>query len=106
MTALHGALALIQREHRSMLVAENLNLDVARAHDELLDVHRIITEGIFRLAARCLEGGPQFAGLADDTHALAAAARRRLEQNGIAEIIRDAPRFVRVPQRLDGARDD
>ena len=53
--ALHRALALAERQHRAVLVAEHLDLDVARADDVLLDVHRVVAEGVLRLAPRGVE---------------------------------------------------
>ena len=47
--ALNGALALVQVEHVAVLVAEDLDLDVARVVDELLDEHAIVAEARCRL---------------------------------------------------------
>src|SRR4029079_14747629 len=50
MPALYRALTLIERQHRTVHVAEHLDLDVTWADDVLLDVHRVVAEGSLRFA--------------------------------------------------------
>ena len=70
-----------------MLVAEDLHLDVARVDDELLEVHLVVAEGALGLAAGVLVGGVQLVRRLHQAHALAAAAGRRLQHHGIADLL-------------------
>ena len=55
MAALDRAFALAEVDHRAVVIAEHLELDVARVLDVLLDVDVADAEGGFRLALRGLE---------------------------------------------------
>ena len=57
------------------------------ALDVLLDQHARIAEGGFRLALRGGERVVEIGMLVDAPHAAAAAARHRLDQHGIADLI-------------------
>ena len=85
--ALHRALALEQMHDVSVMVGENLHLDVARPLDEPLDVERAVAERGHRLAPRALHRVRDVARVDDTPHALAAAAGRRLDQRGQADAI-------------------
>ena len=50
MATLDRALALAEREHRAVLVREELNLDVTRPLDVALAEDGVVAEGRFRLA--------------------------------------------------------
>ena len=89
-SALKRALALAQRHHASMLIAQHLDLDVTRLDHVALDVDRTVTEAGFGLGARGAEGRGQVFGPVDATHALAATARGRLDHDREA----DARRLV------------
>ncbi len=52
MAALDAALALAQADHVAVLVGQHLELDVARALDELLHVEIAVAEGRRRLGLR------------------------------------------------------
>src|SRR5262249_39297955 len=106
MTALNRALAFVQVEHGPVLIAENLDFDVARSHDVFLDVDRVVTECILRLPAGRLQRGSHLTRLTDDAHALPATAGRRLEQNGIAELFADRLCLRRIGQWFDRAWND
>src|SRR5690349_5264441 len=67
--------------HVVMRIAQHLNLDVARVLDVALHVQAAVAEVALALAARALDLALQDSGLAHDAHALAAAARRRLDQD-------------------------
>src|SRR5690606_9839019 len=97
---LDGALPLTKMENVAMLVRKHLDLNVARALDVLLHVNRVITKGIERLTTRRLERRGEFPLLPHDAHTLSATARRSLEQNGIAVLICNGGRFLRITQRL------
>src|SRR6185437_2412306 len=87
-------------------VAKNLNLDVTRPFNQLLYVQLAIAERSFRFARGIAEGGIHLIVRIDPAHALAAAARRSLEQNRITNFVRSSPRFSRTGHRLLGSRND
>ncbi len=70
------------------IVAEHLNLDMARLLDILLDQHRIVAEGGLGLALRAAQRTLEFIRIVDAAHALAAAARTRLDEHGVADFTR------------------
>src|SRR5215831_9006976 len=100
MAALNRTLALAQVHDGAVLVAENLELDVPGRLDVLLDVHVADAERRFCLALRGLERVRQFAGVADDAHAASTAARRRLDDDGIPDVLR---RLEGLVFALDGS---
>ena len=57
MAALDGAFALAQVDHVAVAIAEQLDFDVARALDQLLDVDFGIAEGALGFAGGVAEGG-------------------------------------------------
>ena len=84
--ALDRALALAEVEDVAVLVAEHLDLDVARVLDELLDEHAIVAEARLGLRAGEPETLLGLLGVVGDAHALAAAAGRGLDHDGIADL--------------------
>ena len=62
-----------------------------------LDEHARIAEGARGLALRARERGLEIAGLVDPPHALAAAARDRLDQHRIADLVGLAGAGSRAP---------
>ena len=68
-----------------MPVAEDLDLDVPRLLDELLDVDVGIAEPLFGLVLGGLEGVLEFRLLADDPHPAPAAAGHGLDDDGKAD---------------------
>ena len=86
MAALDRALALAEVDDGAVMIAEHLELDVARALDVLLDVDVADAEGRFGLALRGLERLAQLRRGADDAHAAAAAAGHRLDDHREAEV--------------------
>jgi len=89
-----------------MLVGDDLDLDVARPLDVLLDVHRVVAEGVLRLAARRVERPGELLGLAHHPHPLAPPTGRRLEQDRIAEALGHLRGLRGVAQRLGRAGND
>ena len=83
-----------------MGVGDQLDLDVARLFDELLDEHPIVAEGRLRLVPRRLEPGTDVVEGVGHAHALAAAAGGRLEHDGTTDLDRDAVRLVGVGDRV------
>ena len=82
--ALHAALALAQVADAAAAVADDLDLDVARAGDQLLHVDRVVAEGGLGLGAAAGVGLGDGAGLLDDPHPAAAAARHGLDHHRAA----------------------
>ena len=107
MPPLDRALALAERDDVAVLVAEQLDLDVPRPLDVALGEDAVVAERGLRLAARRLERVRQLVARAHDAHAAPAAARRRLEEQREAELLRLArlddghARLARDPLRLE-----
>ena len=72
---------------RCRAVAEDLDLDVARPHDRLLEVDRVVAERASApRAARPSSAASSLSSLVDEAHALAAAAGRRLQHHRVADL--------------------
>ena len=57
MAALHGTFAFAQMDHVAVLIAKDLDLDVAGVFDQLLDVDAAIAEGAQSFARGGVEAG-------------------------------------------------
>ena len=86
-----------------MGVAEHLDLDVPRGVDRLLEVERVVAERRLRLGGRGRERVLELERVVHEPHALAAAARGRLQQHRVAELERRLAR-VRDRRAAVGAR--
>ena len=73
--SLDRALALTEREHVALAVAQDLDLDVAGRCERLLHVQRTIAKGGFGLGARRGVGALELVLGDDESHPLATAAR-------------------------------
>ena len=89
-----------------MLVAEHLDLDVARVLDELLDEHAVVAERRQPLALRRLEPFANIGFAVGQPHPLAAAAGRRLHHHRIADLAGDLHRLVGIGDLAEEARHD
>src|SRR5215467_2914787 len=78
----------------AMLIAEHLKFDMSRRLDVLLEVDVGDAEGGLSLALGRLERVREFRRVFDDAHAAAAAAGRRLDDDGIADILGDLDGLV------------
>src|SRR3954462_5462937 len=96
MPALHGAVAFTEVNDRAVLVAENLKLDVSRPSEIFLHVHVAIAERRQGLGAGELERAREVVRILRDTHPLAAAAGRRLDDDREADLLRVLQRFVDI----------
>ncbi len=76
---LQRALALAQVDDGAVPVGHDLDLDVARRRDVLLNEDPLVAEGLAGFRAGGLHGGGQLVPRSDDAHAFAAAARSRLQ---------------------------
>ncbi len=81
MPALERAVALAEVNRPAVAIGQDLDLDVARIVDVLLDVDRRVCEVGLALSARRLERAPGALGRGDDLHAPATAARRGLDRD-------------------------
>src|SRR4051812_6111482 len=106
MAALDRALALAEMDDRSEVIAEDLELDVARRFDVFLDVHVGDAERRLGLALRGLDRVRQFARGADNAHAAAAAAGGRLDDHREADLFRQLERLLLVLDRAVAAGQD
>ena len=87
--ALHGAVALAQRQYRAVGVGEQLHLDVPGPLEVPLEIDAVVAEGRLRLSLRRLDRGSELAGRAHDAHAASAAAGRRLDDQRRLARLRD-----------------
>ena len=100
MAALDRTLALPHRHTGAVRVSEDLDLHVTRPLDVLLDVDRIVAEGILCLALRRLERARDLGWRTDHAHPLPAPTRGGLEEHGIAELRGEFRRLGRIAQRF------
>ena len=104
--ALHRAVALAQPHGVLLLVREHLDLDVPRVGQELLHVDRRVAEGGLRLRPRQRHRCRECRLGVHHPHPAAAAAARRLDDHGVADLARDPHDLLRVlRQRPFGAGD-
>src|SRR5690606_11037322 len=94
--ALDRAVALAEVDDVAVRVAEDLELDVARPLEVLLDVDRAVAERAERLGAGELEAAREIVGVARDAHALPAPAVGGLDDDGEAHLLGVAERLVDV----------
>ena len=83
--ALQGAVALEQVHRVAVPVGEHLHLDMARAIDQALEEHLVVAERGLGLASAGGQRLEEVAACVDPAHALAAAARRGLDQQREAD---------------------
>src|SRR5207245_3797148 len=102
---LHGALTLAQVDANPVLVAEHLHLDVPRPLDVLLAVDLRRAEGRPRLRLAGVEGLGDVLAPPHDAHATPAPAGRGLENDRVADPVRDIDRLRGVLQRQLAAGD-
>src|SRR5579871_6528876 len=105
MPPLQRAVAIPTVDHSTLLVGEDLNLDVAWPLDELLDVDAGVLERRIRLVAGHLQGGGKVALVATDPHPLAAAPGGRLDEHGIADLAGEPHGLGIIGHDAVGARD-
>ena len=89
-----------------MLVAEHLDLDMARVLDEFLDEHAVVAERRQPLALGRLEPFADIGLAVRQPHPLAAAAGRRLHHHRIADLAGDPHRLVGIGNLAEIARHD
>ena len=81
---LNRAVAFADVNRVAVFVGKDLHLDVTRLDQQFFDVDASVAESRLRLAARRFEAGGKIRLTTNDAHALAAAARRRLDDQRVA----------------------
>ncbi len=94
--ALDAAIALAHVAVRAVLVACDLDLDVARLQHVLLHVHARITERGTGFLARLFERLLELLFLPHQAHAFATAASRGFQDHRIADLLRLFLRYIEV----------
>ena len=103
MPPLHGAIALEQVHERSVQIAEDLDLDVARPAQQPFRVHLVLAEGSARLAPGRLDERGELRRRLGDTQAAAAAAAAGLDHERKADRGRERFRLLHVAGQGTGA---
>ena len=103
---LHGAIALEEVNEAAVHVAEELDLDMAGALDELLDEDLGAAEGGLAFTLSAFERHGELVLAADDAHAAAAAAVRRLDHHRPAESFGDPQGLCLTRHRVGASRED
>ena len=93
---LDRAFPLAEMNDIAMLVAEHLDLDMARLLDIFLDEHAIVAEARLGLAPGRRVSLGDLLGAIGDAHALAAAAGRGLDHDRKADLLGDLDRLLGV----------
>src|SRR3989454_7257308 len=96
--------SLPQRDHPAEGIRQDLDLDVARPLEVLLEIDFIRPERLARFARRRLESRLELGFLSYQPHALAATPRGRLEQHRVPEPGRLRSSLHMVGERSRGAR--
>jgi hypothetical protein len=99
MSALHGAVTLVQVHDVAVVVTEKLDLNVLRLIEEALDEDGAVSEGGLGLGGGAVEGLLQRRLLADDAHSAATATEGGLDDDGEAVFVGE---LLDVLELLDG----
>ena len=106
MTALDRTIALVQIKDIALLVADQLDFDVARLFDELFDEHAVITKAGQCLAADAVKAFAHVGFAPRQAHALAAAAGRSLHHHRITDAAGDLDGVIGASDFTDKAGHD
>ncbi len=87
MAALDRTFALVEIDDVAVLIAEDLDLDMARVLDEFLDEHALVAEGIEAFALGRLEPFLHVGVVPGEPHALPASACAGLHHHRIADVV-------------------
>ncbi len=101
--ALHGALALAERDDAAVRVSENLNFDVAGFFQVFFEIQARIAEGVHGFGRSVAPSGRKFGIVGHETHPFSATARDGFEQNGIAHVLRERRRVFWILDGIDRA---
>jgi len=106
MTALGAALALVEVDAVAVHVGKDLDLDVVRLVEVLLEVDGVVAEARHGFALRGAPGGVEVGHLFHAPHALAAAAAGGLEHDGEADLLGEGLGLVEGLEGRGGAGHD
>ena len=106
MTALDRAIPLAQVDDRSVLVGEDLNLDVAGVLEVALDVDGVVREVGLALTAGGLVGAVDLVGGRDDLESLPPASGGGLDRDRPSELVPQTANLVCRLHGLGRSRDD
>ena len=104
--ALDGAIALVEVDDVSVLVAEDLHFDVFGALDVALEEDGVVSEGILRFFLGFFEAGLELGRFFDDAHAATAATEGGFDDEGKADLMRYREGLVRVGDGVVGSGED
>ena len=104
--ALDGTVALVQVDDVAVTVAEDLDLDMAGAVDQLFQIDRTVAEGGFGFAPSRQHLRVKLGFGSDRPHAASAAAPAGLQHQRIADLGRDRPHRGGILWQDVGRRDD
>ena len=99
-TALDGAFTLVQIEHVTVAVANQLNFNVARLFDKLLDEDAVIAKAVTRLVAATGEAFKRLFVVKSHPQALATAAGAGLDHHRVADALGNLDSFFRRLNRI------
>ncbi len=106
MPPLDRAITLVKIDHVAVIVSQKLDLDVFGALQIFFDINRGITEGNLGFMLGRHESADQTHFIVTDTHAAPAAARRRLDDDGILDLFGYFKSVVFVFDRFNSSRND
>ena len=96
MAALDGTLALAQNLHVTVLVRQDLKLDVAWIFDQLLHVYVAARERGGRLGLCLRQQTGKLLGIPHNSHAAPTAPGGCLQHDWVPDLTREIERFVRA----------
>ena len=102
---LQAAFALTEVNDVAVLVGENLDLDVPGPQDESLEEQGVVAERRRGLTAGTAKSLGQIGRILDQTHSLATAACRRLDQHRVADVLGRCDQFFVGQIRARDTRD-
>src|SRR6266446_2880453 len=105
MAALDGTFALEQMDGVAVVVGENLDLDVPRTLDVLLDVEAAIAERCFAFTGHRADRACDILVALDQAHTLATATSRGLEHDWESDLLDHRSDRSLIGERFEGAGD-
>src|ERR1700678_35132 len=88
MPPLHRTLAFSQIHHVSVLIAQDLNLNVPTLLQIFFEIHSAVAKRVLSFGRSIAPGGIEVAFLRDHAHAFAAPARDSFQHNGKSSLPR------------------
>jgi hypothetical protein len=99
-SALQRAVALKQVNGVAGRIGENLNFNVAGAHDGLLDEHSVVTKGTRGLPHRRFEGRTEVVSLLHPAHATPTPTSNRLREDRVTNLVGEGDEGIDIGGRL------